>query len=116
MEQVREEERRIVDDKAGSIDAGTMVAAFGLGLLAGAAVMLLTTPESGSSVRSRVKRGVDTVRHELDEIVEETKESWSQVRDDAREAIKRTAAKMKESAPVTKDALAEDLSSVRRVP
>lgn len=116
MEQAGEGTKRERDDDAGAVGAGTILAAFGLGLVAGATVMLLTTPESGSSVRRRVKRGVDAARHELGEMVEETKESWSQIRDDAREAVKRTAAKMKEAAQVTKDALAEDPSSVRRVP
>jgi gas vesicle protein len=116
MEQGRADDRQVRDDEADAMGAWTILAAFGFGLLAGATVTLLTTPEPGSSVRRRVKRGVDTAREELDEIVKETKESWGQVRDDAREAVKRTAVKMKDAAQATKDALAEDPSSVRKMP
>ncbi len=112
MEQARADERRVRDNEAGGMGTGTILAAFGLGLLAGVAATLLTTPESGASVRRRVKRGVETARHELDEIVGETKESWVRVRDDAQDAVKRTATKIKEAAKVTKDAVAEGVSSV----
>lgn len=116
MEQGRADDRQMRDDEVDAMGAWTILAAFGFGLLAGATVTLLTTPEPGSSVRRRVKRGVDTAREELDEIVKESKESWGQVRDDAREAVKRTAVKMKDAAQATKDALAEDPSSVRKMP
>lgn len=112
MEQARADERRVRDNEAGGMGTGTILAAFGLGLLAGVAATLLTTPESGASVRRRVKRGVETASHELDEIVGETKESWVRVRDDAQDAVKRTATKIKEAAKVTKDAVAEGVSSV----
>jgi len=107
MEQGRANERRGWEDEAGSVGAGTILAAFGLGLLAGALATLLTTPEPGESVRRRVRRGVETARHELDGIVEEAKESWSRVRDDAQDAVKRTATKIKDAARVTKEAVAE---------
>ena len=55
---------------------------------------------------------METARHELDEIVGETTESWVRVRDDAQDAVKRTATKIKEAAKVTKDAVAEGVSSV----
>ncbi len=112
MEQVRADERRMRDNEPGGMGTGTILAAFGLGLLAGAVATMLTTPESGTSIRRRVKRGVETASHELDEIVGETKESWVRVRDDAQDAVKRTATKIKEAAKVTKDAVAESVSSV----
>lgn len=112
MEQVRADERRVRDNEPGGMGTGTILAAFGLGLLAGAVATMLTTPESGTSIRRRVKRGVETASHELDEIVGETKESWVRVRDDAQDAVKRTATKIKEAAKVTKDAVAESVSSV----
>jgi gas vesicle protein len=114
MEQRRDDERQVREYEAGSVGAGTVLAAFGLGLLAGALATLLTTPEPGESVRRRVRRGVETARHELDGIVGETKESWSRVRDDAQDALKRTATKIKEAAKVTKEALAEGETSGQR--
>jgi gas vesicle protein len=116
MEQVRSDERQVRGEAAVAMDVGTVLAAFGLGLLAGAAVTLLTTPESGASVRKRLKRGVDTARQELDQIAGETKESWKLVRDDAREAAKRTTTRIKEAVEVTKKALAEGETSVPKAP
>ena len=115
MEQIRGDEREARYGDAGAMGAGTVLAAFGLGLLAGALAMLLTTPESGESVRRRVKRGLETARHELDGIVEESKDSWSRVRDDAQEAVKRTTKRIKEAAKVTKEAVAEPTPSVPKV-
>jgi len=115
MEQIRGDERRARYEDAGAMGAGTVLAAFGLGLLAGALATLLMTPEPGESVRRRVRRGLETARHELDGIVEESKDSWSRVRDDAQDAVKRTAKRIKEAAKVTKEAVAEDTPSVPKV-
>jgi gas vesicle protein len=79
-------------------------------------VTLLTTPEPGESVRRRVRQGVETGRHELDEIVGETKESWNLMSNDAREAVKRTATKIKEAAKVVKEALGESEASASKAP
>ena len=98
MEEERPDERRLRDDEVGATDMGTILAAFGLGLLTGAVMTLLATPESGTTVRSRLKRGVETARREFDGIVGETKEAWSQVRNDAREAVKQTTTKVKKAA------------------
>ena len=95
MEQIRRDERQARYDEDGAMGAGTVLAAFGLGLLAGA---------------------LETARHELDGIVEETKESWSRVRDDAQDAVKRTTTKIKEAAKVTKEAVAEGAPSVPKTP
>jgi gas vesicle protein len=111
MGQLPVEERRVCDHEVGGMGAGAILAAFGFGLLAGAVATLLTTPEPGASIRRRVKRGVETAKHEFDEVVGETKESWNRVRDDAQDAAKRTATKIKEAAKVTKDAMAEGMSS-----
>ncbi len=116
MEQTRADERRVCDNEADAMGMGTILAAFGLGLLAGAVATLLTTPESGTSVRTRLKRGVETARQELDEIVGETKESWNLVSNDARKAVKQTATRVKEAAQVTKEALAEGVPPVRKTP
>ena len=102
--------------EAGSIGSGMILAGLGLGVLAGAAVALLTTPEPGSSVRRRVTRGIKTARQELDDIVDETQESWNQVREDTRRAVKRTAARIKDAAQATKEAVAEGTASVRKTP
>lgn len=107
MGPVRDDERRSNEDEGDDMGVATIFAALGLGLLAGAVAMLLTTPESGEAVRTRLKRGMDRARRELDEIVEESKESWNVVRDDTREAVKRTATRIKEAAKVTKEALVE---------
>lgn len=107
MEHLREEYMERRDERQGGQDVGVVLAAFGLGLMAGTAVVLLTTPESGASVRARLRRGMETARRELDDIVDETAESWGVVRDDARDAVKRTAAKIKEAAKVTRDAVTE---------
>jgi gas vesicle protein len=112
MDQIRGNERQARYDEGGAMGAGTVLAAFGLGLLAGALATLLMTPEPGESVRRRVRRGLETARHELDGIVEETKESWSRVRDDAQDAVKRTTTRIKEAAKVTKEAVAEGTPSV----
>lgn len=76
-------------------------------VLAGAVVTLLTTPESGLSVRNRLKRGAETAKRELDGIVGETKESWGRVCNETGEAVTRTAIKIKEAAKVTKEAVTE---------
>ena len=116
MEPVRGDERRVRGDEVGASGIGTVLAAFGLGLLAGAVVTLLTTPEPGESMRRRVKRGAQTAKHELDEIVEANKESWDKVRNETGEAVKRTTTKIKEAAKVTKEALTGDGTSVPKVP
>jgi gas vesicle protein len=116
MGQRREDEPLMREEEMGSVGAGTVLVAFGLGLLAGALATLLSTPEPGESVRRRVRRGVETAREELDAIVEESKESWSRVRDDAQDAVKRTATRIKEAAKVTKDAVVEGGSSVPKTP
>jgi len=116
MEQIRVDERQARYDEGGAMGAGTVLAAFGLGLLAGALTTLLMTPEPGESVRRRVRRGLETARHELDGIVEETKDSWSRVRDDAQDAVKRTTTRIKEAAKVTKKAVAQGSPSVPKTP
>jgi gas vesicle protein len=115
IEQIRGDERQARYEDAGAMGAGTVLAAFGLGLLAGALATLLMTPEPGESVRRRVRRGLETARHELDGIVEESKDSWSRVRGDAQDAVKRTAKRIKEAAKVTKEAVAEGTPSVPKV-
>ncbi len=112
MEQIRTDERRARGDDA--MGAGRILAIFGLGALAGAVVTLLTTPEPGESVRRRVRRGAETAQEELDGIVGEAKESWGRVRDDAQDAVKRTATKIKEAAKGTKEALVEQPPSITR--
>lgn len=107
MERTQEDERWVREDDGSTMGGAAVLAAFGLGLLAGALVTLLTTPETGESVRRRVRRGVDAAREELDEIMDEAKDSWSRVRDDAQEAVKRTTTKIKEAAKVTKEAVIE---------
>ena len=62
-----------------------------------------------------MKRGMETAREELDEIVGESKEDWNTVSEDVRKAVKRTATRVKQAAEVTKEALAKDDSSVRSV-
>lgn len=99
-----------------TMGAGTVLAAFGFGLVAGAVVTLLTTPESGTSVRNRLKRGMETAKNELDEVVGGAKEDWNTVGTDVREAVKRTASRVKEAAEVTKDALVSGDATVRRTP
>ncbi len=97
----------------------TIVAAFGLGLVAGAVTALLTTPESGASVRNRVKRGVDTAKREFDETVGEVKQEWSEVGEEIYDSVKRTASRVKHAAEVTKDAVTDgdgNGAPVRRVP
>ena len=116
--------RRDEDEGAerGSVDelgVVTIVAAFGVGLVAGAVTALLTTPESGASVRGRVKRGVNTAKREFDETVNEVKEDWSTVGDGIYDSVKRTASRVKHAAEVTKEALTEgdgNGAPVRRVP
>lgn len=115
MEQERSDAQGRRDGEIEAMGVGTILAAFGLGLLAGAAFTLLTTPESGVSVRNRLKRGMETAREELDEIVGESKEDWNTVSEDVRKAVKRTATRVKQAAEVTKEALAKDDSSVRSV-
>jgi gas vesicle protein len=110
------EDMRIRDAEAASSGSGALLAGFGLGVLAGAVVALLTTPEPGSSVRRRMTRGLETARRELDEVVDETNQSWSQVRDETCHAVVRTAAKMKEAAQATTKAVADDPDSTRKTP
>lgn len=59
---------------------------------------------------------METAKRVLCEIAGETKESWDRVRDDTDEAFKRTATRIKEAVTVTKEALAEDRTSVPNIP
>lgn len=112
MEPEQDNRRRGRDDEAGgAMGAAAVLAAFGLGALAGAVVVVLTTPVSGPSVRQRLRRGAETARHELDEIVAETEQAWKPVGEGAREAIKKTATRIKEAAQVTKEAMAKEAPS-----
>lgn len=115
-EPAQAEGMRICDAETASPGSGALLAGFGLGVLAGAVVALLTTPEPGSSVRRRMTRGLETARRELDEIVDETSQSWGQVRDETRHAGIRMAAKMKEAAQATTKAVADDPDSLRKTP
>lgn len=109
METGQDNRRRGHDEESGGgMGAAVVLAAFGLGALAGAVAVLLTTPVSGPSVRQRLRRGAETARQELDEIVTETEDSWKSVAESARGAMKKTAARIKEAAQVTKDAIAKD--------
>ena len=115
----RDEDRPAGSGTVDELGVVTILAAFGLGLMAGAVATLLTTPESGATVRNRVKRGVDTARKEFDETMGEVKEDWSAVGDEIYDSVKRTASRVKQAAEVTKDALAEGNGAdaqVRRVP
>lgn len=107
MKQEHIEAREVRDGKADAAGIGIVLAAFGLGLVAGAVVTLLTAPESGEAVRRRVKRGMESARGEFEGVVEEAKESWNRVRDEAQEGVKRTTSKIKEAAKIAKDALVE---------
>ena len=113
MEQIQADERRVRDNGAGNMGTGTILAVFGLG---GAVATLLMTPESGASVRRRVKRGAETAQEELGGIVGEARESWRLVRDDAQSAVTRTAINMKEAAKVTREAVAEGVISIPKTP
>ncbi|MEO8045832.1 MAG: YtxH domain-containing protein [Nitrospirota bacterium] len=108
MGQGRGDRQGVRDDEACTMGAGAVLALFGLGMLAGALVTLLTTPEPGESVRRRVKRGVETARHEFDETVGQAEESWKAVGEGAREAIRKTTTRIKEATQVTKEALTKD--------
>ncbi len=99
-----------------ALGVGTILAAFGFGLLAGAVATLLTTPESGAAVRNRLKRGMDTAKNELDEVMGGAKEDWNTVGHDVREAVKRTASRVRDAAEVTKEALASGDATARRTP
>jgi len=119
MERRRDEARSAGSGGVDELGVVTIVAAFGLGLMAGAVTTLLTTPESGTSVRNRLKRGVDTARKEFDETVGEVKEDWSEVGDEIYDSVKRTASRVKHAAEVTKDALTDGNGAeapVRRAP
>lgn len=114
MGQEQTNDRSGRDGGADAMGVGSVLAAFGLGLLAGAGVALLTTPESGAAVRNRLKRGMETAKSELDEVAGGAKEDWNTVGSDVREAMKRTASRVKEAAEITKDALASGEAAVRR--
>ncbi len=116
VEQGQMDERQGYDEKVDVMGVGTILAAFGLGLVAGAVATMLTTPESGASVRNRLKRGIETARKELDEVVGEAKGDWDTVGGDVREAVKRTASRVKEAAEVTKDAVVKNQTTDRSRP
>lgn len=116
MEQERANERSGRDRGVDAVGVGAILAAFGFGLLAGVVATLLTTPESGGSVRNRLKRGMETAKNELDEVVGRTKEDWNTVGGNVREAVKRTASRVKEAAETTKDALSSGDDTSRRLP
>ena len=115
MEQERRAERSACEEGI-AMEIGTVLAAFGLGVVAGAVATLLTTPESGASVRYRLKRGVETAKRELGEVVGEAKEDWNSVGSDMRDAVKRTASRVKEAAAVTKESLRKNDTTVGSEP
>ena len=116
MQQERTHDRLGPDRGVDALGVGTILAAFGFGLLAGAVATLLTTPESGAAVRNRLKRGMDTAKNELDEVMGGAKEDWNTVGHDVREAVKRTASRVRDAAEVTKEALASGDATARRTP
>jgi len=113
MEQERMNDRSGRDGGVDAMGVGTILAAFGFGLVAGAVVTLLTTPESGTSVRNRLKRGIDTAKNELDEVVGGVKKDWETVGGDVGDAVKRTASRVKQAADVTKEALVKNDETTR---
>lgn len=113
MEQERTNDRSGRDGGVDAMGVGTILAAFGFGLVAGAVVTLLTTPESGTSVRNRLKRGIDTAKNELDEVVGGVKKDWETVGGDVGDAVKRTASRVKQAAEVTKEALVKNDETTR---
>lgn len=113
MEQERMNDRSGRDGGVDAMGVGTILAAFGFGLVAGAVVTLLTTPESGTSVRNRLKRGIDTAKNELDEVVGGVKKDWETVGGDVGDAVKRTASRVKQAAEVTKEALVKNDETTR---
>lgn len=116
MEQERTNDRLGRDGGVDAMGVGTILAAFGIGLLAGAVATLLTTPESGASVRNRLKRGIDTAKNELDDVVGGVKKDWETVGGDVGDAVKRTASRVKQAAEVTKEALVKDDETTRSEP
>ncbi|NJN69232.1 MAG: YtxH domain-containing protein [Nitrospira sp.] len=116
MEREWANERLRHDDGVDAIGMGAILAAFGLGLLAGTVATLLTTPESGSSVRNRLRRGVETAKKEMDEVVGEATQDWATVSGDVSDAVKRTASRVKKATEVTKGAMTSGDEPVRRVP
>jgi gas vesicle protein len=119
MEQNREMARPGGSGSVDGLGVVTILAAFGLGLVAGAVTTLLSTPESGTSVRNRLKRGMDTAKKEFDETVGEVKQDWSAVGDEICDSVKRTASRVKQAAEITKDALTDGNNSdvtARRMP
>ena len=122
MEQGREEEKSSGDGRVDDLAVVTILAALGLGLVVGVAAALVAAPESGTAVRSRLKRGMDTAKKEFDETVGEMKEDWSAVGSEICDSVKRTASRVKQAAEVTKDALTADSETgesdetVRRMP
>ena len=113
MEGERTTDRSGRDGGVDAMGVGTILAAFGFGLVAGAVVTLLTTPESGTSVRNRLKRGIDTAKNELDEVVGGVKKDWETVGGDVGDAVKRTASRVKQAAEVTKEALVKNDETTR---
>jgi len=119
MERRREEGEFEGSGSGDGLGVVTVLAAFGLGLMAGALTTLLTTPESGTSVRGRLRRGVDAARKEFDDTVGEVKQDWSTVGDEMYDSVKRTASRVKQAAEVTKEAMTDRNgtdTSVRRAP
>ncbi len=105
MEQERRLAQRCETADGEAVGALAVLAAFGVGLVAGAAAALLTTPESGSAVRRRLQRGADAARREFDGVLHDTRASWDGLRAEARDAVKRTTSRIKEAAEVTKAAV-----------
>ena len=113
MEQERMNDRSGRDGGVDAMGVGTILAAFGFGILAGAVAALLSTPESGASVRNRLKRGLDTAKNELDEVVGGAKKDWDTVGGGVGDAVKRTASRVKQAAEVTREALVKNDATTR---
>lgn len=98
------------EECTGPSDSGlaTTLIAFGVGVLAGAIAVLLTTPDSGPSMRRRLGRGAAVAKKEMEGVLGDITEDLGVLRDRAREAIHRTGSRLGQAAEATKDALAAD--------
>ena len=69
--------------------AGTVVAAFVLGILTGAAVALLVAPQSGEETRRYLKEKAREGREKAGEAARQGRELWSRQRDTLTSAFER---------------------------
>ncbi len=95
-----------MNDNNGQNDSGFVnTFVFIAGFLLGAGTAIMMTPESGTELRSRIRRGARTAQDEFSEMAAQTKEAMQSWSDEAKETMKHAATRVNSAVDSTKQAV-----------